>query len=292
MPLSGLRPCWRKLLVAASVAWLLPHSGWAQDDMDDVDGMDAMGGMDGLGGSYDDEDMPTDGEGGEDGGGGAGSDIAAGAISLDNYTFDKVLSLPGQVVLVKFDQSYPYGEKQEEFEKLSKHVYSVPNFFVADVQVAEYGDKQNDDLRLRFDLKREDFPVYILFKGIDDRTTYSGKVTASDISSWLRRKGLKVAAIGTIAELDDIVAKFMRGGLADAEIEAAQELAETTFKDDAKAPLYVKIMKKIKEKGEGYLATETARLEKIMAGQVADHKRTELADKTRILTVLSSRDEL
>ncbi|CAE8618971.1 unnamed protein product, partial [Polarella glacialis] len=88
---------------------------------------------------------------------------AQGAIKLDNYTFHKVTSIPGWSFLVKFDQSYAYGEKEDEFKLLAKHAYTAPNFVLAEVPVQEYGDKENDDLREKFSLTKEDFPAYFLF---------------------------------------------------------------------------------------------------------------------------------
>merc|ERR1711976_239847 len=86
---------------------------------------------------------------------------------------------------------------------------------------------------------------------------------------------------------------FLKGGLKDSHVEDAKKLAAgDTYKEDRKAPMYIKIMQKIKEKGEAYVATETKLLEKILGGQVAEEKRAELSDKVRILTVFGEKDEL
>merc|ERR1712203_1355661 len=94
---------------------------------------------------------------------------ALGAIKLDNFTFDKILGIPDQTFLVKFDKSYAYGEKEDAFKAISKLSYSVPKFLVGEVPVQEYGDKENDDLRERFTLAKDDFPVYLLFKPGDKK---------------------------------------------------------------------------------------------------------------------------
>jgi len=242
-------------------------------DMDEDYG--GMGGMDGF-------DGPEDEYG--DGGGGGGGDSALGAVKLDNYTFDKVIGLPGQTVLVKFDKSFPYGDKEDEFKELCKAAYTAPNFFVGEVQVGEYGDMENDDLRKRYELSADDFPVFLLFRGPKDMQKYAGSVTAADISVWLRRNGVKISTTGTIAELDELVQKFIKGDLADSYIAEAEALAEGTYKGDSKAALYIKIMKKIKEKGVGYIATETARLQKVMQGNLTPEKMQELSLKVRLLS--------
>merc|ERR1712113_86921 len=109
-------------------------------------------------------------------------------MKLDNYTLDKMLSIPDHAFLVKFDQSYAYGEKEDEFKTLCKLSHTVPAFFLAEIPVQEYGDKENDDLRERFGLKKEDFPAYFLFNnGNKDGVRYSGAIKADAMVSWLRR---------------------------------------------------------------------------------------------------------
>ena len=71
--------------------------------------------------------------------------------------------------MVKFDVAYPYGDKHEEFAKFSKAAAEDENLFVAEVGIKDYGDKDNADLAERFNVKKEDYPVVILFIR-DDRT--------------------------------------------------------------------------------------------------------------------------
>jgi len=218
---------------------------------------------------------------------------APGAIKLDNYTFDKLLALPGTSVLVKFDKSYAYGEKEDEFKELCKLAYSVPGFFVAEVPVSEYGDNQNEDLADRLTLKKDDFPAFLLFSDSNKKgSRYTGSVTAADISAWLRRNQIRMPAVGTIEELDNLAKKFMTGGFADTEIAAAKTLAEGTYSTDRKGSMYVKIMQKIKEKGEAYVDSETKRVTKILEGKVTPEKSAEMNDKLKVLAMFGSKDEL
>jgi len=211
---------------------------------------------------------------------------ASGAIKLDNYTFDKVVGIPGHSFFVKFDQSYAYGEKEDEFKVLCKISHKVANFLVAEVPVQEYGDKENDDLREKLGLKKEDFPAYFLFnEAHKEGLKYTGAVKADDMGAWLRRQKIGVPSVGTIVELDDIAKAFLKEGLADAQIEAAKKIIEASYKEDKKAQLYVKIMEKIKAKGETYIADETKRLTKILDGKLAAEKKAELSDKMKILGV-------
>merc|ERR1719456_1764253 len=94
-------------------------------------------------------------------------------------------------------------------------------------------------------------------------------------------------SVGTITEMDEIVKKFLKGGMAPAEIEAVKKLADGDFKNDKKAPMYVKIMEKVKEKGVEYIKTESARVEKIMQGNLTADKKSELSDKMKIMNVFA-----
>lgn len=217
---------------------------------------------------------------------------AQGALKLDNYTLDKVLAIPGQSVLVKFDKSYAYGDKEDEFKTLCKLAYTVPNFLIAEVPVQEYGDKENDDLRERFKINKDDFPVYYLFNEKNkEGKKYSGAVKAADLGTWLRQNQIRMPAIGTIDELDQIAKKFMKEK-ADADIESAKKLAEGDYKTDRKAAMYVKIMQKVKEKGDEYIESETKRVAKILEGKVTPEKAAEMGDKMKILGVFATKDEL
>lgn len=221
---------------------------------------------------------------------------AQGAIKLDNYTFDKALAIPEHSFLVKFDTSYAYGEKEDEFKVLCKLAYQVPKLLIAEVPIQEYGDKENDDLRERFGVKKDDFPVYFLFNQANEKgLKYSGAVKAGDVASWLRKNKVPMPGVGTILELDSLAKDFLKAAGApekDNLIEKAQKLAEGQYSTDRKAGMYVKIMQKTKEKGESYIAGEVARVTKILDGKISSEKKAEMEDKLKILNVFASRDEL
>merc|ERR1712093_301355 len=176
------------------------------------------------------------------------------------------------------------GEKEDEFKVLCKISHKVDKFLMAEVPVQEYGDKENDDLREKFSLKKDDFPAYFLFNEANkDGLRYSGNVKADDMAAWLRRQKISMPSIGTIAELDEVAKAFLKDGLADSHIGAAKKIVEDSYKSDRKAQMYLKIMDKIKAKGEAYVADETKRVGKILEGKLAPEKKEELSDKIRVL---------
>lgn len=76
-----------------------------------------------------------------------GKDIK-GALSLDKYTFDKVVKSNLFDVLVKFDEEYAYGEQEDEFEKfvdvINEQAQHHVDFLVARV-VVEKQENNNDE---------------------------------------------------------------------------------------------------------------------------------------------------
>lgn len=62
-----------------------------------------------------------------------------GCVELDTLTFDKVVSSFDHAI-VKFDISYPYGEKHEQFEEFASAVGDINNLLVAVVGVKDYGE--------------------------------------------------------------------------------------------------------------------------------------------------------
>merc|ERR1712014_441572 len=112
-------------------------------------------------------------------------------------------------------------------------------------------------------------------------------VTSENLNLWLRRNGVKMPSIGTISELDDLVKSFLKEGQKDTDLEAAKKLADGEFKNDKKAPIYVKTMQKIKEKGADYVQTELTRVRKILSGKITPEKAAELNDKVKILNVFA-----
>jgi endoplasmic reticulum protein 29 len=246
-----------------------------------------------------------------------GSATAMGAVKLDNYTFDKMITTPGLTWLVKVDKSYAYGDKEDAFKELCKLAFPVKDFLLGEIPVQEYGDKENSDLQEKFGVKTDDFPAYFLLKGsFESRVKFEGfadpraqkpstwdedgkweapmlaDITTENLNLWLRRNGIKMPSIGTIQELDEIVKTFLKDGRKDSDLDAAKKLAEGEFKSDKKAPIYVKTMQKIKEKGDGYVTTESGRVTKLMSGKMAEEKMKQLGDKLKILNIFATKDEL
>jgi len=234
-----------------------------------------------------------------------------GAVKLDNYTLAQFVAIPGFSVFAKMDKSYAYGDKEDAFRALCKLAHHVRDLVVAEIPVQEYGEKENDDIREKFGVKVEEFPVFFLFKGsTESAVRFEGfpdpkavkpatwddeedgaweapmksDITTENLALWLRRHGIKMPAIGTIPELDQLAQHFMSAGGKQEDLEEATRLAREDFASDPKAAIYVKVMEKVLEKGPVYVEKELVRVKRIMAGKMTPEKQSQMADKHRVLS--------
>ncbi|XP_005102188.1 endoplasmic reticulum resident protein 29 [Aplysia californica] len=227
-------------------------------------------------------------------------EIIQGSVSLNSGVFDKVIE-KHQAVLVKFDETYPYGKKQDIFKEVAKASLKQPNLLIAEVQVADYGDKDNSDLAERFGIKKEDFPAYRLFiKGNSkDQIKYTGNSEDEGaIKTFvMRESGLYIGRPGCLEEFDRLVKEFYGDAdKRDAVLKKAEAAAEKLNSDEEKASadMYIKTMRKIIEKGDNFVESEVTRVEKLRSGKVSDKKKEQLGDRLNVLSTFQIRlkDEL
>ncbi|XP_070573455.1 endoplasmic reticulum resident protein 29-like [Ptychodera flava] len=224
-----------------------------------------------------------------------------GSVPLDSLTFDKVVK-NHKVVLVKFDESYPYGEKQDEFKSLATMASSQDDLLIAEVGVSKYGEKENSDLAERFGVKESDFPKYKLFiQEQEKEIDYEGDIKANDILSFVKvQSGLWVGLQGCIEEYDKIAAKFMATG-EDSErkkmvSEIEKEIEQVTGDKKARAEIYMKTMKKVLQKGNGFIESEITRVQTLQDKKVKEEKKEQFKERLNILNSFrlptESKDEL
>ncbi|XP_022108445.1 endoplasmic reticulum resident protein 29-like [Acanthaster planci] len=212
-----------------------------------------------------------------------------GSLQLDSLIFDKVIR-HFKAVLVKFDESYPYGEKQEEYKKIAARGSSQPDLIIAEVGISDYSDNGNKDLAERFSVTKEDRPAYKLFlQGEEKPIDYEGEVKSSSILEFVReRSGLWIGLEGCLQSFDKLAEEFVAAG---GETERKRALEATraekeklTSEEERKsADVYIKVMEKILEKGEGFAMTETVRIKKLVTEKLTANKRKVFEAKLNIL---------
>lgn len=228
-----------------------------------------------------------------------------GAIQLDSLTFDKTIR-HYDYTLVKFDTAYPYGDQHDEFKKVALKAYSNPNLMVAEVNINEYGDNENQDLGKRFNIDKDKYPQYSIFDRSGKRTIMPNTDKdwkEMDIIFFLRDNNVWVGMPHCTERLDQWAAVFMKSILdkRDDDVEAAADQLENFIEDGGSedspaeiAKIYFTIMEKVQE---SWLATgshtkwyknEANRLQKIFEDEkkmksINDSKKLEMKKRLNIL---------
>ncbi|KAG2470554.1 endoplasmic reticulum resident protein 29-like [Polypterus senegalus] len=219
-----------------------------------------------------------------------------GALPLDSITFQKVISNQ-KFVLVRFDTQYPYGEKHDEFKTLAASSASGPDFVLAEVGISEYGEKENFDLGEKYNVDKDNYPVFLLFSNgdLEHPVPYTGLVKVDNIQRWLRQQGVWIGLAGCLEAFDQLAAAMLTSSNLDdkqAVLARAQaELTQVTGEQRSSAEQYVKIMSRIVEQGDGFPGKETERIGRLLENEkMSPGKKEELQKRLNILSSFQMAD--
>ncbi|KAL1140809.1 hypothetical protein AAG570_000737 [Ranatra chinensis] len=225
-----------------------------------------------------------------------------GCVQLDTYSFDKITS-KFTASLIKFDSAYPYGPKHDAFEAVCEAAYSSPDLLIGEVQVKDYGDKINEDLAKKYNVNKDDYPLVKLFvKGkepINFQANDDKEFTADNLKRFVRSKsGVYIGLPGCLEEFDKLAGRFLKTSCPEEKKKILNE-AELLWdkakgnRENKSAETYVKIMRKMLEKGDDFVANESTRVENVLKGKINKEKQIEMEERVNILhSFSSSRDEL
>merc|ERR1719378_1146820 len=208
-----------------------------------------------------------------------------GVLPLDSYTFDKIVD-GSRNVLVKFDKQYAYGEKQDAWTAFAETVRETSGILLAEVGVNDYGDKDNDDLRARFDISADDFPVYKAFTTASGMSPidYTRDITTEGLATFVKTDlGIWVGLSGCVEALDALATDFCSGEGAARDALLAQ--AADVDAEEFALKHYTKTMNRIVERGDAYPSTEIARLQGLLdsQSQLSDEKKSHFQQRINIL---------
>lgn len=135
-----------------------------------------------------------------------------GSISVDEFSFDKIVPR-FDTVLVKFDASYPYGDKHEAFSTVAKELKTSSDILFAEVGVKDWGDLENQKLAERFGIKsKQDWPALRLFvKGEDEPFNFNSDRlwSADEIKKFIREhSNIYLGLEGCIEQFDKLASEF------------------------------------------------------------------------------------
>lgn len=211
-------------------------------------------------------------------------------------------------VLVKFDETYPSkSELDNQYKQLASELRFSPNVLVAEVKVPHRSEGEKDEEiseERRFAEKLNaatSLPVVVLFKRgqIDAPVTFPQKAedgsdfTAKALRSFIRETVPKVRITleSCIESLDELAAKFtskvekQKALLKEAEAKVAKLTAEA---DKLNGKTYVKIMERVIDRGELFLASERQRIDNLLSGKMSEQKKKQLQARLNILESFQS----
>lgn len=217
----------------------------------------------------------------------------AGCTPLDNLTFDKMIN-KFKASVVKFDVAYPYGDKHDEFAKVSKDAADIKDLFIGEVGIKDYGDKDNADLGDRFGLKKDDLPVVFVFvknseDGSIENHKFSGEMKVENLKNFIRQKsGIYMPLLGCIEEFDAFADRLLKATKEEEKKKILREAEDEWDKAEGqkaqkRAEVYVKVMRKVIKDGEGFVKKEEERVKKLMEGKINKEKKEQMEERLNIL---------
>jgi len=219
---------------------------------------------------------------------------------LTNDNFDSIVLDPTKNVLVEFYAPWCGHCKNLEpvYDKVGATFANEQNCVVAKVDA-----DSEKDLKTRFGISG--FPTIKFFsKTNKEGEKYQGGRSEENFIDFLNEKcgtnrvvggGIDEKA-GLVDEFNVLAERFVNDVSArDATLSEMEKEIESNPAEKKTAEYYLKVMKKITEKGDGYVETEIARLDKILAGSMTGDKRDMMFKRKNILGVFkkaAAKDEL
>lgn len=166
---------------------------------------------------------------------------------------------------------------------------------MAEVGVKDYGEMENKDLADRFDLQINDFPIVKLFvHGRNKPIDFKGQFTFANLKKFLlENSDIYIGCENCLEIFDKIATKFLETEDLE-ERKALLKLAESEWSNiknpdqSTSALFYVKILRKVLDKGKEAVKSERKRIDKLLnAKHMSKEKIDELEARKSILRSFS-----
>jgi len=214
---------------------------------------------------------------------------ASAVVQLDSSNFDSIALDTTKDVLVEF-----YAPWCGHCKKLAPVYEEVGKTFKSDKNcvVAKVDADSEKELGGRFGVSG--FPTIKFFpKDNKEGEAYNGGRGEEDFIKYLNARcgltrvsgGGLTSDAGRIESLDALAVKFMgaedKAAVMGETVAASADLAK-------EAQYYHKVMKKVIEKGDDFINTETSRLSRMLEGSLSDEKKDQFTVRKNILAAFAS----
>lgn len=179
---------------------------------------------------------------------------------------------------------------------------NIEDLLTVEIPVKDYGEKENSELAHKYNVDKDDFPKVKLFvKNVAEPINFDDEeqeFTADNLKKFIRSKsGVYIGLPGCLEKFDKIAQKFAEEKSVDGKkklLREAEDLWDKAkgYQDHKSAEVYVKVMRKVIEKGDEFLTNESSRVENVLRGKVNKDKKEEMQHRVNILQSFSSHDEL
>jgi len=133
-------------------------------------------------------------------------------------------------VLVKFDVAFPYGGKHEQYATIAADTKDSQDLLIATVGVKDFGNKDNSDLAQRYNIKKDDFPVVLLFiQGKSEPIRFTPERESDFTGEYLKRfirsrSRVYLGLPGCVERLDKLAEEFKTVGEQDRQVSLKKKI--------------------------------------------------------------------
>eukprot|EP01083_Nonionella_stella_P232309 819665_1 len=223
-------------------------------------------------------------------------DTPQGALSFDTITFNKIVD-GSRNVLVKFDKKYAYGDNENAWKDFASTYATTSDLLLGEVGISEHGDNTNEELGTKYNINKDNYPQYRLFKSgndINEPIKYENENIKSDeLAQFLIKNGIYLSLNGCLKDFDELSKTFMNTNDKTQRdkigIEGKELLNGYNGKEveEKSGKYYMKVMAKITKEGDEYVEKEIKRLDTLLNGDtyIPDDKKPWFRKRLNILSV-------
>ena len=196
--------------------------------------------------------------------------------------------------MVKFDPiNANFFDKENAYRDFVSEFGETEDFLFAEVELEE-----KDDFPKRYTMTHKEYPVLKLFNGgsTDNPITFDGDWNKENLLRWLKaNSNVRFSLPSCLSSFDELAESFMESEPAKRRMlleKAKTKGAELEGKAKASADVYIKIMQLILDRGNGFVASEEARVKNLLGGKITSAKKEELRARLNIIRSFMDPKEL